>query len=491
MLQTQAEIQPSGNANFGPSFPSWHYNSSTKSLRDESSEVFRRAPIDPPRHKLDNEDDVEDQNEVSIGCGPVKESIQNIPRTNEEQALDNVPILYRSSPNPGASQLSTDTQSSLSNAQYRCSPGTSVEPASQDRLAIREVNLKAIVQGTKPEHAEYFGTLVDEMPITKLKMWNVVGSLSRTWTDSIQPKLCNLLQHNWHRLLRHQPATGAPVYALRAYLVGWSKGHAAPHVALLSSQNFESFSRNARKIVLKHGLLNSHGWGPSFVSLRLQTGIIQPMSPLRTSPPVEHQEFGDDLPLDLSQNAHYRKLGELHSRHCNPTADRSSTLLEPEEDWLIYILGDANVNGICGTKFRTSRGSSGTIGGTLAVDHEYYGLTAAHTFGKTESLEKILEVEEHDMSDISDISDSFFEYDAEDLDLINDISSKYGCQLRLDELLVPSLTEDYEMSDVSNDISDYNNQDVAPKKDVPLEYQGRSFGVLGAGEQVSQAFEDR
>ena len=450
-MRALTQSESAGNASLDPSFPrEWRFNLLTDRIQDESSNISRTASKGTSQYKANNDDDAKCQDGISVHHVPTEERIQDMPQAREEQASNVVSISDEPISHPAASQLSVHPQSNLSDPQYPYRQDMSPQHAPQDRLAVREVHLKAIAQGTRPEHAECFGTLVDEMPITKLKMWNIVGSLSETWMGSIQPRLCDLLQHNWHRLMRHQPTTGAPVYTLRAYLIGWSKRHAAPHVALLSCQNYESFSKKARRIVLKHGLLSSHGWGPSFVCLRLQTGVIQPMlpyysldprpyypsakaQPYHASPEV-HSDADDIGSSELCEHLSPRNLCEICSRGGTQTVAGLPSSLEPEETWSLYMIG--NSNGICGTKFRTSSGCIGTLGGTLAIDDEYYGLTAGHTFGQTESWEKTPTIEEDDMSDISD---DLFGYDNEDLALIRNISSEYNCQIQLDDLLVPSL----------------------------------------------------
>lgn len=437
-MRTPVRLESSENSDYGPSLHrELRFNIPTDIPRDESSTITRTACVYLSSSKPDNGDDGKHRDGINIQHSSVEGKIQTDPETRGGQLSDLAPMSGISSTHLADSQLSVNAQSSVCESQDRHLHGPIVRHAPHDRLSVLEVNFKAIAQGTKPEHAECFGALVDEMPITKLKMWNIVGSLSTAWTDDIHPKLRDLLQDNWHRLMKHQPATGAPIYALRAYLIGWSTRHAAPHVAFLSSQKYESSAKNARKIALKHGLLTSHGWGPSFVCLRLQTGIIQPMLSYSFTKPYGHA--GD---RDVPDPLRYGDAGKLS--YNASTVDRSPPPDDPEVIWPLFMLRDQVLsNTACGAIFRTSDGCEGTIGGTLAVDHDYYGLTAGHIFGQTESSERTSTIQG---DDLSDNGDDCLHYNEEDMALINCVASEYNSRLNLDEMLIPPVFRVAEMA---------------------------------------------
>ncbi|KAI9713464.1 MAG: hypothetical protein M1820_000846 [Bogoriella megaspora] len=317
-----------------------------------------------------------------------------------------------------------------------------IGPTPDNRLSVKEVNWIAIARGTRASYLTCFGPLVDSMSIGRLKMWDIVGDLNTTWFQNIRPMVYELIQNNWTRLVGDRPATGAPVYALRAYLVGWGQGHAAPHVAFLSSSRNRSFSKQARKIVLEHALLKTYGWGLSFVCLRLKTGIVQPMLP---DPSAKQQRLPQPSRQLQSLKATHRPFKRSHTKkppalerlpaptpHYGVLTIRSCD--SNEAIWSPIVLNQA-LGRVGGVRYLTARGTIGTIGGIIAVQGHCYGLTAAHVSQRNENATGLKNSNEPDGSDsgddtdTSDDSDAFLDYDNEDMALITEVARKYNDEL--------------------------------------------------------------
>ena len=282
-----------------------------------------------------------------------------------------------------------------------------------DNLSVREVNWRAVAQGTKAEFSDCFGEPLDKLQFGKLQMWDIIGPLRQQWSDRVAPMLHEVLRSNWTRLLKSQSFEETPKYVLRCYLLGWSKSHAAPHVIFLCSLGQTSFSKTARKIVLEHKLLTSIGWGPSFTCLRLRCGVRQFMQRQRQPSGLEKPKSGSGKYSGESLEEKWRPNGLL-VQHLHG----------------IQIFGAADTwpNNVCGLRFATPSQQRATIGGAVEVDGKYYGLSVAHVFGHDvhETYPEITAAQQNESQTPDSLEDEFLVYDQETIDLIEKVSASYG-----------------------------------------------------------------
>src|SRR5204863_4871805 len=118
-----------------------------------------------------------------------------------------------------------------------------------------------------------FGSFVCKLK--KWNLWNVAGEVNRIWSNELYHRILDLLKDNEDKLRPPRSTENAkePNFALRCYMVGVDRGHANPHAAIVCGEKY--FSKEARRIVLQHRILQEVGWGRAF--LCLQANIERPV----------------------------------------------------------------------------------------------------------------------------------------------------------------------------------------------------------------------
>lgn len=215
---------------------------------------------------------------------------------------------------------------------------------------------------TKPEYADSFGEEVmcdGTSKFLKIKFWHVVGLVNEIWSrkDGLHHRIRELLDHNQSHLSPPKSLESAksPSFVLTCYMIGLSKSFASPHAAIIC-QN-DHVRKAARRIVLKHGILEAVGWGQAFLCLKANV--------------TQHSDLQVNFPT---------RSGGISSGHFL----MSELITESYSKFRISCSKSERVWSPVGAAITvTATGrhrQRATMGGVVKMNDTIYGMTAAHAF---------------------------------------------------------------------------------------------------------------